>query len=107
VLTVQDSARNLDQAWDAIDRGEPLDVVVRGWRLSIVRRVMPLCEAFFGRERRLGHHTRGEKLRLVLYGWFSPTLLGIYNHAIFAGMTAHWRETEGQIVVSFRPDRDP
>ena len=52
---------------------------------------MPLCEAFFGRERRSGPHTLGEKLRVALYGWFSPWLLGIYNHAIIAGMTAQWR----------------
>jgi len=104
VLTVEYGDRKFDRlAWDAIDRGEPLDVVVRGWRVPILRRSMPLCEASFGRERRSGSHTRGEKLCVALYGWFSPWLLGIYNHAIIAGMTAQWRETEGAILVSFRP----
>jgi hypothetical protein len=65
----------------------PLDMVVRGWRVPILRRPMPLCEAFFGCEHRSGPHTLGEKLRVVLYGWFSPWLLGIYNHAVIAGMT--------------------
>ena len=103
MLTVEYSVRNFDLAWDAIDRGEPLDVIVRGWRVPILRRSMPLCAVFFGRERRSGRHTPSEILRIGLYGWFSPWLLGIYNHAIVAGMTAQWRETEGAIIVSFRP----
>jgi hypothetical protein len=103
LLIVEYSGHDFDSAWDAIGRGEPLDVIVRGWRVPILRRSMPLCEAFFGRERRLGPHTLGEKLRMALYGWCSPWLLGIYNHAIITGMTAHWRETDGAIIVSFRP----
>lgn len=103
MLTVEYSARDFDDvAWDAIDRGEPVDVVVRGWRVPIIRRSMPLCEAFFGRARRAGRHSRSEILRLGLYGWFSPWLLGSYNHAILAGMAAHWRESDGAIIVSFR-----
>ena len=27
-------------------------------------------------------------MRIGLYAWFSPWVLGIYNHAIIAGMTA-------------------
>ena len=58
MLTVEYGERKFDRlAWDAIDRGEPLDVVVRGWRVWILRRSMPLCAAFFGRERRSGPHT--------------------------------------------------
>jgi len=56
MLTVEYSGRNFDSAWDAIDRGEALDVVVRGWRVPILRRSLPLCAVFFGRERRLNHH---------------------------------------------------
>jgi hypothetical protein len=104
VLTVQYGAHNFDDlAWRAIDRGEPLEVIVRGWRVPFVRRSMPLCEVFFGRERRSGRHRLSEILRLGLYGWFSPWLLGTYNHAILAGMAAEWREAEGAIIVSFRP----
>jgi hypothetical protein len=65
LLTVEYNARNFDRAWEAIDRGEPLDVVVRGWRVPILRRSVPLCEAFFGRERRSGAHTTGEAPRAV------------------------------------------
>jgi hypothetical protein len=103
VLTFEYDVRNFDRAWDAVDRGEPFDVIVRGWRVPILRRSMPLCEVFFGRERRSGPHTPSEILRIGLYGSFSPWLLGINNHGIIAGMTAHWRETEGTITVSFRP----
>jgi hypothetical protein len=64
VLTVEHGDRKFDRlTWDAIDRGEPLDVVVRGWRVPILRRSMPLCEAFFGLARRSGPHRRSEILR--------------------------------------------
>jgi len=102
VLTFEYEVRNFDLAWNAVDRVEPFDVIVRGWRAPILRRSIPLCEVFFGRERRSGPHTPSEILRIGLYGWFSPWLLGIYNHAIIAGMTAQWRETERAIIVSFR-----
>src|SRR5690242_9026385 len=100
LLTVAYNARNFDRAWDAVDRGEPLDVIVRGWRVRTVHRAMPLCVAFFGPDRRDGPHTAREKLRMLVYGWFSPLLFGIYNHAITAGMTAHWRQTDREVVVS-------
>ncbi len=104
MLTVEYNARDFDNlAWDAIDRGEQVDIVVRGWRVPIVRRSMPLCETFFGRARRSGLHRPSEILRLGLYGWFCAWLLGTYNHAILAGMTAYWREAEGAIIISFRP----
>jgi hypothetical protein len=103
-VTVEYGARDFDnQAWSAIDRGEAVDIVVRGWRAPIVRRSLPLCEAFFGRERSSGRHSLRNIVRLGLYGWFSPWLLGTYNHAVLAGMSAHWRETDGAIVVSFKP----
>jgi hypothetical protein len=105
LLTVEYNARNFDLAWEAVERGQPLDVVARGWRVPILRRSMPLCVAFFGRQRRASPHTAAEKLRMAVYGWFSAGLFGIYNHAIIAGMTADWRQIGGQIVVSFRPQR--
>jgi hypothetical protein len=93
----------LDEAFFAIDQRLTVDIIVRGWRVPLVRRAMPLCEAIFGARSRGERHTRLDVLWLGLYGWWSSTLLGIYHHAVFNGMTADWRETDGVIVVSFRP----
>jgi hypothetical protein len=87
VLTLEYSARDAyEQAWSAIDRGEAVDIVVRGWRVPILRRSRPLFEEFFGLERRSARHSAGQILRFALYGWFTVWLLAAYNHAIFTGI---------------------
>lgn len=103
VTTIEYSDRNVvDKAWKALDQRLAVDIIVRGWRVALVRRAMPLCPVFFGCGRPSARHTAGEILRMGLYGWWSAALLGIYNHALLVGMTAAWRETTGAIVVSFR-----
>lgn len=104
VTTIEYSDRDVfNKAWSAIDQRLPVDIIVHGWRVRFVRRAMPLCDAIFGARSRGERHTRLDLLRLGLYGWWSAsTLLGIYHHAVFTGMIADWRETDGAIVVSFR-----
>src|SRR5262249_58965901 len=94
MLTVEYSGSNFDSAWDAIDRGEALDVVVRGWRVPILRRSLPLCAVFFGRERRLNHHRPTEILRIWLFGSVCPRVVLVFNHPTHCSVERPRREEQ-------------
>jgi hypothetical protein len=101
-ISVAYSLRNADDvAWAAIDRSEPVDIVVEGWRVAFVKRSLPLCELFFRSGHPLRRHVR-HLLAMALYGCVTPSLVGIYNHAVVAGMRATWRESGNSLIVSFR-----
>jgi len=102
MVTIEYSSGDFETvAWPAIKRGEAVDVIVRGWRVVILRRSLPLWEIFFGPRRRA--HSWGELWRIGLYGWMTVWLLGTYNHAVSKGMTVSWREAADSVVISFRP----
>jgi hypothetical protein len=72
----------LNKAWRALDQRHAVDIIVRGWRVPLVRRAMSLGPVFYGP---FARPTFGDILRMGLYGWWSATLLGIYNHAFLPG----------------------
>jgi hypothetical protein len=72
-------------AWAALDRREPLDVIIPGWRVEILRRCLPLWMVSLGPTPR--RTTYSEICRMAVCGFPLAWLMGVYNHALFQG----WR----------------
>jgi hypothetical protein len=97
----------LSTAWAAIDRGEPVEMVIRSpWRVRLARKALPLCRFFFESSER-PWRTLPNLLAFAVYGWPLAPLLAVYNHAVLTGMRPAWTEAEGEaeggIIVSFAP----
>src|SRR5262245_44819851 len=109
MLVLEYASKDVDRnAWSAIDRKEPLQLIVRGNKRAALKRALPFYQEYFDARRR-GIRKRSFWLKFGYYGLTMPTFWGIYNHAELAGMKIATQEKDDCLVVSFlpRPPRVP
>jgi hypothetical protein len=92
----------LQEALNAVDRKVPIDIVVRGWRARFVAMAFP-----YFLEIETNRHVFFRRIwllaKFVLSGaFFTPTLWGICNHAILAGMLVNSSSVSDKFVVVCR-----
>ncbi|HEX9275959.1 MAG TPA: hypothetical protein VGA51_06120 [Casimicrobiaceae bacterium] len=89
-------------AWAAIDKREPLQLIVRGEKQKTLKRALVFYQDYFDARRR-GIKKRSTWLKFGYYGIRAPTFWGIYNHAELARMKVSTEEREDCLIVSFHP----
>mgnify|MGYP001568002052 CR=1 FL=1 len=92
-----------DAATEAIEREEPFDVVIKGFRARIIRKARPLIGLLFDNPEQPIRSKRFTILRLfTTYLLLSPTFWGVRFLATRAGMNESWNVEDGVLTVSFR-----
>ena len=72
----------LEEAWNFIERGETVEIILAGWRGKIIRKVFPHYLASLAPDRTF-YQRRVALAKLVCFGAFcAPTLWAICNRAI-------------------------
>lgn len=103
MTNIEYGSSNFDrEAWAAIDRREPLTLIVRGRKRKALKRALAFYKEYYEAKRR-GEKKASTWLKFGLYGLRMPTFWGIYNHAELAGMLISTEETEDCFVVSIVP----
>ena len=91
-----------DVAWDAIDRGEPFEVVITGKKIKILRKFIVLFLKYEEAKRRR-HPSKGLLPLLALYGIWFPTFGSILIHASTWRVNTRLEEMANRLIVSFAP----
>lgn len=96
-------AKNFDKAaWEAIDRRESVQLLVKGGKRATVKRALEYYREYFDARRR-GQRKRGAWWKFGWYGFRMPAFWAVYNHAELAGMRVATEERDDCLVVTFSP----
>jgi len=102
-MIIEYAKNNFDrEAWAAIDRREPFQLIVRGGKRKALKRALAFYQEY-SEARRRREKKRSTWLKFGFYGFRMPAFWGIYNHAEIAGMSISSEEREDCFVVAFLP----
>lgn len=92
----------LDNAWTTIDNKKSFIIKVTGWRVRILKKSMAMyMKYFYEKECHNEKKKISEILKFAPFGMFTPTLWGIINHALLAGMAIEYYEKGDTLSISF------
>lgn len=98
-----DNKNILSDALKAIDENKSFYIVVNGWRKSIIKKTMPMyIKYFYNRHKRNEKTKKIEILKFAPCGILTPTLWGIINHAMLAGIKIEYQDIDNILTVSFQ-----
>jgi hypothetical protein len=103
VAKLEYGAKEFDRtAWSAIDRGEIIQLLVRGEKRSAVKRALEFYQEY-AYARRLGQKKPWSWWKFGWHGIRAPAFWALYNHAQLAGMRVATEDRVDCLVVTFAP----
>lgn len=103
MTTLEYGAKEFDKtAWNAIDRGESVRLLIRENKRSAVKSALEFYREYANAKHR-GQRKRGAWWMFGWYGFRAPAFWALYNHAQRAGMRVSTEERVDCLVVTFSP----
>lgn len=92
----------LNDAWAAVDRGDPFSICISGWKAMLLKKSIPMyLEYFYEKELRNEKKNRLEILKFGPFGILTPVFWSIVNHAILGEMKLEHYDRDKSLIVSF------